>query len=251
MYIDLEKAKQQFFKYVKNYDETLYKIDLKKWHSLRVMELSKNIATAINLNEEDIEIAAIIGLLHDIARFEQYTRFKTFSDLDSFDHGDFGIEILNKDMRNYIETDKYDDLIKVAIRNHNKFKIEDGLSQRELLFSKLIRDADKIDIMFEALTMFWINNESEINNSIVDDNILNTFLSKKQLKHEKGKKYTGFNDVINFLSLIFDINFKQSFKILKEKDYINKILNRFSIKDKEAFEKVKKLANNYIEEHTT
>lgn len=249
MYIDLEKAKEEFLKYVGTYDETLDKIDLKKWHSLRVMEISKNIAISMNLNKEDIEIATVIGLLHDIARFEQYTKYRTFSDLDSFDHGDYGVEILNKDIRKYVETDKYDNLIKIAIKNHNKFKIEDGLSDKELFFSKLIRDADKLDIIYLASIMFWEGKENEINNSIISNDVLNTFLSKTQIKHEKGIKYSGFDDVINVLALIFDINFKESFEILKNEDYINKILNRFALKDNETFEKVRKFANDFINEN--
>ena len=249
MYIDLEKAKEEFLKYVSNYDETLEKINLKKLHSLRVMELSIKLAKSMNLSKEDIEIAGAIGLLHDIARFEQYTKYRTFSDLDSFDHGDYGVEILNNDLRKYVENNKYDDLIKIAIKNHNKFKIENGLSDRELLFSKIIRDADKIDIFYIASTMFWNTNYDEINNSIIDDTVLSTFLNKEQLKHVKGVKYTGFNDIIQFIAFIFDINFKESFKILKEEDYINKILNKFDLKDKENFDKVKNLANEFINEN--
>ena len=246
MYIDLEKAKEEFLKYVSNYDESLYNIDLKKWHSIRVMEMSERIAKKMNLNEEDYEIASIIGLLHDIARFEQYTKYQTFSDLNSFDHGDYGVEILNKDLRKYVETDKYDELIKIAIKNHNKFKIEDGLSDRELFFSKLVRDADKIDILYEATFMFWNGEEDFVNNSTITPEIINTFLSKHQILHRKGFKLVGFDDVINVLAFIFDINFKESFEILKKEDYINKILNRFSLKDTEIFEKVKKLSNDYI-----
>lgn len=249
MYIDLDKAKKEFLKYVLNYDETLERINLKKLHSLRVMELSIKLATSMNLSKEDIEIAGAIGLLHDIARFEQYTKYRTFSDLDSFDHGDYGVEILNKDIRKYIETDKYDNLIKIAIKNHNKFKIEDGLSQRELFFSKLIRDADKLDIFYLASTAFWNDKYDEINNSIIDEALLNTFLNKEQIKHVKGVRYTGFNDIIQFLAFIFDINFKESFKVLKQEDYINKILNKLDLKDKENFEKVKNLANEFINEN--
>ena len=249
MYIDLEKAKKEFLKYVSNFDKTLERIDLKKQHSLRVMKISNNLAKSMNLNEEDTEIATVIGLLHDIARFEQYTKYRTFSDLDSFDHGDYAVEILNKDMRKYVETDKYDDLIKIAIKNHNKFKIEDGLSERELFFSKLIRDADKLDILFLASTIIFSGREDEVNNSAINPNVLDTFFSKTQLKHEKSVKYTGFDDVLQFLTFIFDINFKESFKILKKEDYINKILNRFDLKDKETFEKVRNFANDFINEN--
>ena len=71
-----------------------------------------------------------MGLLHDIARFEQYTRFQTFSDLKSIDHGDYGVEILkqNNYIRKFIDTDEYDNIIFKAIKNHNIFKIEDGLT---------------------------------------------------------------------------------------------------------------------------
>lgn len=249
MYIDLEKAKEEFLKYVSNYDESLYNIDLKKWHSIRVMEMSERIAKKMNLSEEDYEIASIIGLLHDIARFEQYTKYQTFNDLNSFDHGDYGVEILNKDLRKYVETDKYDKLIKIAIKNHNKFAIENGLSERELFFSKLIRDADKLDILYEATFMFWNGEEDFINNSTITFEIINTFLNKHQIKHKKDIEINGFDDVINVIAFIFDINFKESFEILKQEDCINKILNRFNLKDTESFNKVKKLSNDYINSH--
>ena len=69
--------------------------------------------------------------MHDIARFEQYARFKNYNVISNFDHGDYAVEILNKDMRKYIETDQYDDIIKIAIKNHNKYKIEEGLTEKQ------------------------------------------------------------------------------------------------------------------------
>ena len=53
------------------------------------------------------------------------------------------------------------------------------------------------------------------------------------------------------MAFIFDMNFKESFEILKEKDYINKTFDRFDFKDektKEDMEKIKEIANEYIEE---
>ena len=69
--IDINKAKSEFMEYVKNYDQDNPRIVLKISHSFRVMEQSKKIAESINLDEEQIELATLIGLLHDIARFEQ------------------------------------------------------------------------------------------------------------------------------------------------------------------------------------
>ena len=39
-------------------------------------------------------------------RFEQYKKYETFKDLESIDHGDLGAEILENDIRKYIETDQ-------------------------------------------------------------------------------------------------------------------------------------------------
>ena len=164
MIVNLEKAKTEFLKYTENYDLTNENIRRKQGHSIRVMNISKQIAVELNLSDDQIQIAALIGLLHDIARFEQYTQYQTYNDNRSFDHGDYGVEILNKDMRKYIKTDKYDKLIKIAIKNHNKFEIEEGLNEEESLFAKIIRDADKIDILYEAVSMFWNGEEKDINN---------------------------------------------------------------------------------------
>ena len=161
--IDIEKAKKAFIKYTENYDLKVEAIERKQKHSLRVMELSTKIATELKLSQDEINLATLIGLLHDIARFEQYTQYKTYRDVDSFDHGDYGVKILNEDIRNYIDTDEYDKIIKCAVKNHNKYKIEEGLSEKERLFCKIVRDTDKLDIFFEAETMFWKDDIDRVN----------------------------------------------------------------------------------------
>lgn len=252
MEIDLEKAKEEFIKYTSKYDLTNPNIDRKKYHSFRVMEISKEIATNMKLKQEDIEIATLIGLLHDIARFEQYTQFKTFNDLESVDHGNYGVKILFEDgmIRKFVETNKYDEIIKKAIKNHNKFVIESGLTEREELFAKIIRDADKIDIIYEGTEIFWKNQEEEINNSVISENIWKQIKKEQLVKREKGIKLENIDSVLSIVAFIYDINFKESFKILQERNYINLILNRFDLKDKNAkeiIEKIKKITNEYIQ----
>ena len=129
--MNIEKAIEEFIKYTENYNLDGPRIEGKQKHSIRVMEISKEIAQGLRLTLEEIDIATLIGLLHDIARFEQYTQYHTFKDAQSIDHGDLGVEILNKDIRKYIETDKYDETIKLAVKNHNKYKIQEGLTQKQ------------------------------------------------------------------------------------------------------------------------
>lgn len=251
--LDLDKAKKEFEKYISNYDLKNPEIKRKVEHSYRVAEISEKIAKSLNLSNEEIEVATLIGLLHDIARFEQYTKYKTFRDVDSIDHGDYGVEILqeNNYIRKYILTNKYDDIILKAIKNHNKFEIEKGLNEKELTYAKLIRDADKLDIFFEASEIFWKNNKEQIEDSCITKEIEETIKDKKLIKREKGKKQEGIDKVLGTISFVYDLNYKESFKILKQKDYINKILNQFNFKYKETEEeikKIRKIINEYVEE---
>ena len=247
--MNLEKAKLEFIKYTQNYDLENENIQRKQLHSLRVMEISKEIAKGLQLDQEEIELATLIGLLHDIARFEQYTQFKTYKDLESFDHGDFGAQILEKDIRKYVENKQFDEIIIKAVKNHNKFKIEEGLTKTEELYAKIIRDADKIDILYETVEIFWKGKESEVENSIISEDVIQQIEDKSQIKQKLEE--SPVDKIMKFIAFIFDMNFKISFKILKDEDYINKILNRYNFKDeytKQKVEEIRIIANKYINE---
>lgn len=244
MNIDLEKAKKEFIKYTEKYDLENKNIQGKQLHSLRVMEISTKIAEALELTQEEIDLATLIGLLHDIARFEQYVRFKNYNVISNFDHGDYAVEILNKDIRKYIETDKYDDIIKIAIKNHNKFKIEEGISSQQEIFAKIVRDADKIDILYEATEIFWRGKEEKINESKLSQEIYNAVNQRKLIKIEKDRKYNTIDDMLITLAYTFDINFKQSYQIIQKEDYINKTIKRFNFKEEQTKWKVEELIKN-------
>lgn len=250
--INIEKAESEFNNYVKNYDLNNENINLKFHHSHRVKQIAEEIAKSLNLSEEEIKLAKLIGLLHDIARFEQYTRYHTFSDLKSIDHGDFGVEILKKDsfIRKFVETNQYDNIILKAVKNHNKFKIEKGLTENELLFSKIVRDADKLDIYFEILTMFYKTPEDM---APVENGVISNEYMEKILKNEKIERKINQNKIDSFILLlcfVFDYNFKYSFEIMYKEDYINKLIDKFDFKNpdtKEKMEKIREILNNYIQ----
>ena len=251
MNIDLEKAKQEFIKYTEQYDLKNEHIERKQLHSLRVMEISKQITEGLELSQEEIDLATLIGLLHDIARFEQYTKYHTFKDMLSVDHGDLGAEILEKNIRKYIDNDKYDDVIIKAVKNHNKYKIEEGLTEKERLFAEIIRDADKIDIFYESVEMFWDGKEQEVEESKISEDVIEQFNNLCQTKRKKQE--SAIDNVMRVITFIFDINFRLSFQILKQEDYINKIVNRYNLKDKYTKQKVEEIriiANRYISEKT-
>lgn len=251
--VDVELAKKRFLKYTEKFDLKNENIERKQQHSLRVMQISKEIAKKMKLEKEKIKLAALIGLLHDIARFEQYTIYGTFRDFDSIDHGDYGVQILEKDIRKYINVDEYDEIIKKSVKNHNKYKIEEGLDIEEELFAKIVRDADKIDIIYEAVDTFWKKEKDvlEIEHGKLSEKMLEDFYS--YMVSNSLNSASRADQILRFASFIFDINFKCSFEMLKENDNISKMIDRFNYQipeTREEMQKIKQFANDYIKEKT-
>lgn len=243
--IDIEKAKNEFLKYVSTYDDNHPKIISKREHSLRVMEISKEIATNINLTEEEINLATLIGLLHDIGRFDQMKIYNTFIDLISIDHGDYGVEILEKNnlIRKFIKNDEFDSIIKYSIKNHNKIKVENGLDKHTLMFCNIIRDADKIDILNEAVNVFWPSEEEVkgIENSLITKDCYNDFMQSVPVR--KKSEEEPLDSIIVMMAFIYDMNFDYSLKYIYERDYYNKILDRFNFKNKDTIQKLEMIKN--------
>ena len=246
----IDNAIEEFKKYTNDYLDYGKMITLKINHTFRVMDNCEAIAKSLNLSEEDIYIAKIIGLLHDIGRFKQWKEYKTFRDYESVDHADLGIEILkeNNYLRKYIKDDKYDDIILTSIKYHNKFIIPKDLDEKTSLFVKLIRDADKIDILY-----LYIDKEIdlELDNEFTE-NTYKALLEGKSISRPSLKTKTDRLSVS--LGFIFDMNYQYSFKYLKEEKYYDQIIDIYKNKTnneklKEQLEEIRKVINNYIKEN--
>ena len=92
---------------------------------------------------------------HDLSRFEQYRDYKTLQDIHSFDHGEKSRSILEEG-RFVFEELSPEELQTVcrAVGVHNKKNIAENYPQDELLFAKLVRDADKLSILKVVLDFF-------------------------------------------------------------------------------------------------
>ncbi len=251
--IDRIKAQKAFQEYVKNYDPTDRKIALKIAHIERTSQVAKKIAESLNLEKEDIELAELIGLLHDIGRFEQIKRYHTFADKDSMNHGEFGVKILFEEekIRDYISTSKYDEIIRKAILNHNRKEIEKGLTDKELLHAKIIRDADKVDILyimtFEKIETLY--NKDDISNEKMTDKIYEEFMEGKLVDYKKIQ--SAADKVIAHFAYVYDFNFKYSLKYIYENQYLEKHYKRIVFSDKETMKKyelIYETAKKYIED---
>ena len=241
--MDMNNLIMLFKNYVYKFDMNDESILRKYYHSLRVSEISISIAKDLNLSEEDIYLAGIIGLLHDYARFPQWTKYHTFSDLKSVDHGDLAVELLfdNNEIDVFDIDKKYYDIIYNAIKYHNKLSIPVELDEKNKLFSNIIRDADKADIMYIFATdTFFINEDGKnINDVFKIEFYKNKLLSRKNEKSSNDK-------IILDLSMIYDINYKCTFRYIKEKRLIEKFYN--NIKQKQLFKEYFDYIISYINE---
>ena len=253
--IDLVQAKEVFSKYVNEFDVKDPKIDLKIRHTFHVQNLSEYLAEKIGLNDEDFRLASLIGLLHDIGRFEQLKENDSYFDFIGWDHADYGIKLLFDDgmIRKFVEEDIYDEIIRKAIYHHNKISlVEDGLTEREILFAKIIRDSDKLDNYrvkvndtFEAIIGAT---QEEVENSTYTEKIFEDFKKEQLIVSKECKTIIDF--WLSFLAFTFDLNFKESYIYLKENDYINREIDRINYKDektKEMMEEARVILHKYID----
>jgi len=126
-----------------------YALELKYRHSKRVAENARLIAKGLERRDEEILLAEGCGLVHDIGRFPQYVRYGSFHDAASIDHGKAGRGILeNEKISQYFDADVWACIV-CAVEYHNKKKsdIPANLEDKAGFFLRLIRDADKLDIM--------------------------------------------------------------------------------------------------------
>ena len=222
--INIENAYRIFDEYVSHYDPEQPRIKLKTEHIKRVAKNSKKIAEDLGLSKKQIELAELIGIFHDLGRFEQVRLTDTFSDKDSgINHAELSAKVLFEDgeIRKYIEETKYDEIIKKAVLNHNKAKIDAGLTEEELLFAKIIRDADKLDIFFTTVyfefePLFWYHgfDQKEINPLIVKQ------FEKHELIHYDMIKNNA-DQIPIFYAYIYDLNFDSSLKTVVNQKYLD------------------------------
>ena len=233
---------EEFTKYVNNYDMNDENIRLKYNHSIRVMELSRKYAQILGFNDEDIYLATLIGLLHDIGRFEQLRVYHSYNDRETIDHAEYGIEqLFDKGLiKNFIKDEKYYDIIKYAIKYHNKFKLPVCDNERMMMHAKLIRDVDKIDIIY------LLGYLGELNSKVTDDNLSPEIIAGfKNYSCVDDKYIRNHNDNLSrTFGYVFDIyNPELLPEIKKNIYYFYK-----QIDGEKYFKEIYNIVNKYIDE---
>lgn len=243
-----------FAEYVRNYDPSDEKIKLKIDHTYRVAGLCQRIAESLGLSEPGVDIAWLLGMLHDIGRFEQIRRFGTFNDVQSVDHAEFGADLLLKEglirkfaegyyeecelarsgneeaeqiIKNNEHHNKDTGLLEMAIRQHNKYRVKEDLTERQRMFCDILRDADKVDI-FKVnadipMEIIYDVTTEELKNGIITKEVLESFYKKETVL--KSVRRSAVDHIVGHISLLFELVYKESYRQAKEQGYVYKLLN--------------------------
>ena len=253
MKIDRRAAKSVFGEYVRNYDYKDEKIRLKIEHTYEVASLCEQIAVSEQLSAEDTDLAWLIGLLHDIGRFEQLRRYGTFIDADSIDHAELGADILFRQgkIREFISDTSCDELIELAVRCHSLYRLPEGLSEREMMFCNILRDADKVDILrvnveFAPEDIYNVSSEV-LRNGEVTPEVMQSFFGEHATL--RSLKRTAVDHLAGHISLIYELVFPYSVKVMAEQGFLEKMLDfkSYNPHTREQFKTIAERVNIYVE----
>ncbi len=127
-------------------EEGAKNIRLKIEHTRKVCEAMEQLSSGEKLSENDAHIASTVALLHDVGRFPQYRRWRTFRDSESDNHARMAIDVIREEKVLVGITPGEQLLIEEAVRFHNVLEPPARVKSPTRLFINLIRDADKLDI---------------------------------------------------------------------------------------------------------
>jgi hypothetical protein len=230
---DLTLLKKRFSTFCKSFyvsDAGYQKnISLKEEHTFHVCKNIVEIATCLSLNDEKILLAESIALFHDIGRFPQYARYKTFRDSLSVNHGLLGAETLIKEKILHDMPSDEQEIIVKSVKFHNAFSISKTMTKEIVFFLKLIRDADKLDIW--RVFLEYYESPDEIKASAVglglpdfpeySEEVVSCIFRKKIVLLSMMKTLNDFK--LLQLSWIFDLNFEPTFRLLCGRNYVNRL----------------------------
>ncbi len=230
---DLISFKSWFSDYCRSFyssdTEDQKNIALKKHHTFEVCRNIVQIAESLSLEHNQILLAEAVALFHDIGRFPQYAKYRTFRDSLSVNHGLLGAKTLTQKKILDGLPEHEQKIVIESVKFHNAFSVPQK-EEEIIFFIKLVRDADKLDIWRVFLEYYESPEElraSAVGLGLPDvpdytGEVLSYIYSEKIVSLSRIKTLNDFK--LLQLSWIFDVNFQPSFRLLNERNYIDRIV---------------------------
>ncbi|MFZ4440724.1 MAG: HD domain-containing protein [Syntrophales bacterium] len=202
---------------------------LKEKHSLRVCDEILAVGRKLEMSDANLRLAETMALFHDIGRFEQFTRYRTFADKKSENHGGLGVKVLQQEKVLAVLGTDTEELILKAISFHNRLSVPADESPVCIYFSKLLRDADKLDI-FNLVSTYYHVRHTERSAAVeldlpdtdaVSEDILSSLKEGKMVSMQRLRSLNDFK--LLQMGWVYDINCQPTFQMIRERDYLKKI----------------------------
>lgn len=235
----------RFTNYVSKFDMNNPRVFGKYKHSFNVADNCGIIASQIGLSRDDIELSWLIGILHDIGRFQQVVVANSFHDSKSFSHANYGCKLLFEDglISKFCILKDWYSYIEKAVRYHSVYDLPNSLTEREKMFCNIIRDADKISIFQWAnnadFELFHECTEKDVQTSLISDGVYQCLIEKKMIPYTILKSYADY--FMRMYGFYFGIVYSESFQLLETQGYFYNLLNfKFNnAQNQERFDNIK------------
>lgn len=234
-----------FEEYIKKIDMTNTWAKAKYFHSLKSMDLAKIIATDMNIfNEEEIVIIQLIALFHDIGNFEQKNH--NYLDNPNEDSTMKSIEFLFDEglIRKITEDTKYDNIIKLAIFCHNKDGLPKNIDEKTICICNIMKDVYRLEEIRMVINYPYIDNRIDTYPSTL---VYNDFKLFRPLNNKMSDN--NADNILICLSNLFGLNYKISYSLVVEKEYVEKIINSLIFEDRKIekfFKQIEEVLKNYL-----
>jgi len=229
----LDAIRQWFDGYVRTfYDidpDGLRNIQLKVKHTRNVCAVMDLLAAGEGLSGEESRIAGATALLHDVGRFPQYRRWRTFRDSDSDNHARLSVEVIREqDLLGGLGPEEQL-LIEEAVRFHNLFQAPEQVQSPTRLFIQLIRDADKLDIWRVFLDLYALPEEERASAATLglpdlegfSPACLEALAEQRVVRLDQCRVLNDFK--LLQISWAMELNFTSSYRMLLERGYIPRL----------------------------
>ena len=227
-------------------------LKLKEDHSRRTCEEMRYLAEQVGLTANQSRIAETMAFFHDLGRFKQFVKYRTYNDPRSVNHCLLSLEVLQEAKMLAAVEKSEKQIIEKAIEYHGRRELPSDLAGDCLLFSRLLRDADKLDIFFVVTQYYkqYRDNPDEFKIELefpdvpeYSAEVVEAILCGQRTDYSKLQTWNDMK--LLQLGWVYDVNFTATLKRIKERKFLEKIVDFLPQTD--DIEKVKKKIFEYVD----
>ncbi|SOB57066.1 Metal-dependent phosphohydrolase HD sub domain protein [Pseudodesulfovibrio profundus] len=211
-------------------DEQDAMLRLKLGHSMRVLECAESIMAGECIDGHLNQLCQLAALYHDIGRFPQFVEYGTFNDRISTNHARLGVQTLrNLPLPGELSSRDWR-TIRLAIAQHNLKELSKTLPTKYETIVKLVRDADKLDILNVMVDHFTSDSpDPDVVHGYEDIPGQYSATIYNDVMNGRTADYRNINCTNDFklliLGWIYDFNFTTSLNLVTSRNYLKIIIS--------------------------